>query len=77
MSNPQWPPSACGKSTTIYHTDDDKIGFIVFCVSRQNHDGAHHADVTWEDEPPPAPTHNPYDHDTTKHEIDEAFDEPS
>ena len=62
---------ACGKSTMVYHNE---VGFIVFCVNRQNHTGAHHADVAWEDEPAPAPTHNPYGHHTTKHEIDEAFD---
>ena len=75
MTDSTAPPlliPACGKSTTVYHNE---VGFIVFCVNRQNHTGAHHADVAWEDEPTLAPTHNPYGHHTTQHEIDEAFDE--
>ncbi len=46
-SKAKWPPSACGKSTMVYHNE---VGFIVFCVSRQSHQGSHHADVNWEDE---------------------------
>ncbi len=35
----------CGVSTMVYH---DEIGFIVFCVLRQSHEGSHHAEIAWD-----------------------------
>jgi len=35
----------CGVSTMVYH---DEVGFVVFCVQAQRHEGPHHASITWD-----------------------------
>lgn len=43
--NPELLIPNCGISTKIYHNE---IGFLVWCVERQSHNGPHHADITWD-----------------------------